>query len=413
MMLGNDLLLRRLICPRFLDLLDLAGTADDFFDFAGAEATLRDPVSVAHLVADDRVDEANLDSLRIAIEDGRVAVAGSMSLAGTGWTATVPMEGSVAVGINDAGEVGVSTEVAAGTPDVEFEWWVWLLGILGGTIILPVIGTVVVAVTLALLDDVVEESFAGALEGLFPAPEIPAPDPPGEMEIDEVFLDDLAVYGRPRFSEEPPETTVPEVWIDGELEVTDVQGTGTTFTTVAGAVEILRTTFERAHHGSFRARRRLLMAPMTFRWYLDDHRLSGDGTREVDGAEVRYSADGDTCEIWTELGDDLDTELEVRVEDARGVAVEAWLRLTAEGGTESMGVTGEEALMGPLAELFLTEPHRAIDELTALGTFLEWGTRPDELEEEETWNRSGHLTAMRAALGRGMDMDLTDLPFHG
>ena len=93
--------------------------------------------------------------------------------------------------------------------------------------------------------------------------------------------------------------------------------------------------------------------------------------------------------------------------------MEAWLRLTAEGGTESMGVTGEEALMGPLAELFLTEPHRAIDELTALGTFLEWGTRPDELEEEETWNRSGHLTAMRAALGRGMDMDLTDLPFHG
>lgn len=411
LMLGNDLLLQRLVCPRFLDLIGLTGSAEDFFDFADTEATLREPVPIDHLVTDDRVDEADLESLRFTIEDGGVTVVGGVSLSGTGWTCTVPLEGSVMVGVNAAGAPEISIQVVPGTPDVRIEGWVWALGTLGGSIILGIIGGVVVAVTLALIDDVVEESLAGALAGLFPA--IPGPlFPPWPVEIDEIFLDDLAIYGRPSFSEGPPVHVGPAAWIDGELEVADVQGTGTTHRTFMGVVETIHTTFEKAHYGAFRARHRQLVAPLTYYWFLDGQPLEGDGTVGVDDAEIRFSVGGDSCELWAEMGDSLDADLEVTIEDDRDTTVEANRRLTVEGGSDSMGVSGEEVLMGPLMELFQKSPQRIVDTMTALGNFLQWGTRPDEARQPEAVSRVARSGAFREALSKGMDMDLSDHPFH-
>jgi len=414
LMLGNDLVLRRLVCPSILQAFELTSPVDDLFDFTDTEARLREPVAVNDFLDHRRVDQTTLNSLELTVSGDQIAIEGSVWLTGTGWGAIFSFSGSVVVEISDEGHPEFHSEMTTALTDFTFSAWVWALGMWGqGHTLAGIAGQLASHCFNRFFQIAFAEWLRGAVESLFPEPDVPTPALPFSLEISEALWDDLSFYGWPRFSEQAPEHVGPEVWIDGEFEVTEAQGSETEQMVVCKVVKVVRTTFTKAHYGAFRARMRRLVAPLQYSWSLGGMPLEGESSVEMGDAEISFSVQGDRCELWVGSGDSLNAELRVEVEDARGAIVPSPPRtLTVEGTLDSMGVSGAEVIMGPIVEILQTEPNALVNELASRGLIDPGESRPDESLSTQP-SRATRTEAFRAALGRGMDMDLSDLPFDG
>ena len=411
-MFGNDLLVHRLICRSFLDEMGIFDDVGTHFYLASGQAELRGALAIPSASEDDLVESASFHDLTFAVGNESVLQTGEIHLSGKGWTAVAEFDNRITVGVDSDGNLEITSHVQPIEVELSFEWWVWLLTIAGPFFTVPPISHVAVSLVQIFVRDLVEDTLEVLMRVSFPHLSGDF-DLPGEVSIDSVFFDDLTVSFRGNYARDLPEPEAPSVSIEGALEVADTESTGTSVTRVEGVAEILRTTLAQAHEGAFVARARQLFVPLSYRWFIGDRELHGSGAVDTGDAEIRFEVEGAECQVWIGMGESVDVDLEVVVEDARGTMRAASLRLSADGTCAISGVTGADILTGPVADLF-EAGHSVADLVQAVAALPSWGTRPDEMSGETvSWTRAVQMAAFREAIGRGMDMEPSDLPPSG
>jgi hypothetical protein len=184
-LLGNNWLLFRTIRPALAGGLGVSAT------LFNAPCDLTTPITLS--------DGVRLTQLRAFIEGNRIHVTGFARKDGTGFSAHGPFDFFIDLAI--AGGTITATPTTPTTDiDIDIEWWVYLLGVITGGVLLGAIGMAVGLVAVLIADvvaDVVADSIAASAiagSGVLAPVAFPLGFGAG-LTIDTVVLDDLQLAG--------------------------------------------------------------------------------------------------------------------------------------------------------------------------------------------------------------------------
>lgn len=187
-MINNDLVLGKIICPELSASLGLSQT--NFGNPCNFDSFTR--------------DGASIDSLTVRVHNGHFRIQGTFSKSGTGWSATGSFEARVYLRVEN-GEILTRTEADEVDVDFDLAWYLYLTAGLTGSVLGPIAmlsGLVITGVADAVADGIaagiVDNLASSALSGFSGTPLPIGPLADGFI-IEDVELDDysLAIIGSP------------------------------------------------------------------------------------------------------------------------------------------------------------------------------------------------------------------------
>jgi hypothetical protein len=213
-LLGNDFVIRGIICPAIAGSLGVTTGPGSVFD---------DPCTLNTRIPMPGAPGTFIESLTARVMGGVISVTGSFSASGTGWNATGIF--AIVLAVTCSSTTGITIGAAPPVVDitVNLEWWVYLLSVaaIAATFGLGAvtIGALLIAIADLVADSVLDPFVSGlaatALRGtgLFPIT-LPLGPTASGLTINACLLDDLTLSADFIYTEDKPAKSARDFYAD-------------------------------------------------------------------------------------------------------------------------------------------------------------------------------------------------------
>lgn len=327
--ISNQWLMRSLIAPALMDRFSISEDMADVFTFTTTGMSLQNPINLDHLNDRSIVDHVTLDTMTVTFSVGQIDIAALVNITGRGFSGSGSISGRVLINAVD-GNISIRIEIDEPEIEIRAEWWMHLLHVIG-LILCPIVGSIIATVVRSVIRGIEDSLGQIEEEGVLELP----------IEIGSIEIDDLLLSGE--YVLPPMPELEYSVTIRGDMRVTDINPISTfNFSRGGFSGIILRQGL--THEGDFEASTYNLCYPLdNIQWSLAGIPLDAEGSVTIDETPVEFVVDGLNCNLKTQSGGSLNTELSIGVVDHRGISAFYAINLRVEGQRSSSSFTHVDA----------------------------------------------------------------------